>query len=149
MPTLAAIKLPRPPPPLHLTPVSPTQTEQDKHHLRSLLTPLRPSVNQLVSPNDSPTRLRYKIKRGVQLPRCRCRLSGASTTMTDYREEQNNEIEALESIYPEEFETGSVEWCRCSEGQSGSAPKSSEVPSGDENSSLWQEVLVWSFVGEL
>ena len=24
--------------------------------------------------------------------------------MTDYHEEQNNEIEALESIYPEEYE---------------------------------------------
>lgn len=25
--------------------------------------------------------------------------------MTDYKEEQNNEIEALESIYPDEFES--------------------------------------------
>jgi len=29
--------------------------------------------------------------------------------MTDYEEEQHNEIEALQSIYPEEF-TSKIEW---------------------------------------
>lgn len=33
------------------------------------------------------------------------RPASTPVTMTDYKEEQNNEIEALESIYPEEFES--------------------------------------------